>query len=235
MSPSPLFHNRREAGERLAQAVQVELKHLQTRTAASPVVFALPRGGVPVAEPVAERLGCPLDIVVAKKITQPENPELAIGAVTADGHVLWSAHRMGSTPSDSYEVALQKAKFKARSQMEQLACGCPRINPSGKIAILVDDGIATGMTMAVAVQALRAQQAGEVWLCAPVAPMELMDTLEQWGDRVIVLATPSPFYSVSRFYREFAQVETTIALAHLQQYYRHFREDTSPLPDPEEE
>ncbi|MDX2098622.1 MAG: phosphoribosyltransferase family protein, partial [Leptolyngbyaceae cyanobacterium bins.59] len=166
-------------------------------------------------------LCCPLDIVVAKKITQPSNPELAIGAVTADGAVLWAedaiqGRQAGKSDTSSLSIALQQAREKAIAQLKQLTPGRPSCMVAGKIAILVDDGIATGMTMAVAAQAVRSQHPAQIWLCAPVAPAELMRRLEAWGDRVILLATPSPFYSVSRFYQQFPQVETEAALVCLQ-------------------
>lgn len=220
MLPSPLFFDRTDAGEQLAQAIHA----IVTETAASsevspkPIVYALPRGGLPVAAPVARTLGCPLDIVVAKKISHPKNPELAIGAVTADGNVLWSEQtpfRIQHQPQE--EVAREEALNKAHSQLAQLAQDRPQVNPQGAIAIVVDDGIATGMTMAVAAQALRAQHPAAVWLCAPVAPLALLLWLRQWGDRIIVLETPQPFLSVSRFYAEFPQVETESAIAYLQQ------------------
>ncbi len=168
--------------------------------------------------PVARLLHCPLDIVVAKKISHPNNPELAIGAVTADGNVLWSEQTSFRLQySQEGEAALTEAIHKAKLQLAQLSPGCPPVNPEGAIAILVDDGIATGMTMAVAAQALRAQNPAAVWICAPVAPLSLLPWLEQWGDRVILLETPQSFFSVSRFYAEFPQIETEEALACLQQ------------------
>ena len=91
MSAALRFSDRLNAGEQLAQSIKVALLELNAAgISAQPIVYALPRGGIPVAVPVAVALGCPIDIVVAKKITQLENPELAIGAVTSDGHVLWS-------------------------------------------------------------------------------------------------------------------------------------------------
>ena len=218
MPPSPLFCDRICAGEQLAAAIRATAIKLRSFESVQPIVYALPRGGVPVAAQVARLLGCPLDVVVAKKISLPENPELAIGAVTADGQVLWAK----PTPFRRQSVALRQAALtealqKAKSQLAQFTPACPQINLEGAIAILVDDGIATGMTMAVAAQALRAQHPAEVWLCAPVAPPSLLPWLEQWGDRIIVLETPQSFFSVSSFYTKFPQVETEAALAELQQ------------------
>jgi predicted phosphoribosyltransferase len=224
MSPFPRFRNsdstvlfadRWDAGEKLAQVIQVELERLRlTQSVVQPIVYALPRGGIPVAQPIARQLQCPLDLIVSKKITRPDNPELAIGAVTADGHVLWAeAHSEESDPFLLWSKALHHAQKKAQVQLTRFASSCPHIAARGAIALLVDDGIATGMTIAVAAQALRDQQPAEIWICAPVAPASLVPFLHDWSDRVLVLETPEVFYSVSRFYAEFSQVETEAAIA----------------------
>lgn len=217
MFSNPFFEDRADAGEKLAEAVLNELgkSDLTAPDAVKPIVYALPRGGLPVAVPVARRLGCPLDVVVAKKITRPDNLELAIGAATADGHVLW--HKQKQPNSRWQKLALQQAENKAQSLLADLSAGRPNVSAAGALAILIDDGIATGMTVAVAAQALQSQQPAALWICAPVAPGELMGFLEEMGERAIVLETPHPFYSVSRFYGQFPQVETAEALACLQQ------------------
>ncbi|MCY7278498.1 MAG: phosphoribosyltransferase [Phormidesmis sp. CAN_BIN44] len=220
-----IFVDRHDAGEKLAQAVLAEAQTLPDSTKF--VVYALPRGGLPVAEPVARTLGCPLDVIVAKKITRPEDLELAIGAVTADGQVLWQK-TVSSDQGRSREEALRVAQEKAQAQLAQFA-DRPDIDPDGAIALIVDDGIATGMTMAVAVKSLRTRNPLEVWVCAPVAPLGMVDLLRQWSDsserrgvdRAIILATPDPFWSVSRFYQVFTQVETEDALACLQNFYKN--------------
>ena len=213
----PFFDDRADAGEKLAEAVLGELGklNLTPQDAVKPIVYALPRGGLPVAVPVARRLGCPLDVVVAKKITRPDNLELAIGAATADGHILWQKQKPHNLHLQ--KLAQSLAQNNAQSLLADLSPGRPNVSAAGALAILVDDGIATGMTVAVAAQALRAQQPAALWICAPVAPADLMGFLAQMGDKLIILETPDPFYSVSRFYAEFPQVETAEALACLQQ------------------
>ncbi|MCL6433130.1 MAG: phosphoribosyltransferase [Leptolyngbyaceae cyanobacterium HOT.MB2.61] len=212
------FTNRQEAGEELARAVLNEIsKHPAQQEEKRYVVYALPRGGLPIAAPIAHALHCPLDVIVAKKITRPDNSELAIGAVTADGHVVWSPHRrLMMPPFHQYQSALEHARTHAEAQWRELSPTGPRANPAGAIALLVDDGIATGMTMAAAVRSLHAQQAAQIWICAPVAPPDLMPFLRELGDRVIILATPHPFHSVSRFYEEFPQMTTEEAASYLQ-------------------
>ncbi len=210
------FADRREAGEILAKTVLGELAANSIPTDLPFAVYALPRGGLPVAEPIARALGCPLDVILAKKITLPDNTELAIGAVTADGQVVWAPHRrMVNPPFNQYHEALEKARKHAQAQWHEFSPNGFRVNPAGTIALVVDDGIATGMTMAAAVQSLRAQNAAQVWICAPVTPPELMAFLERIGDRVIVLAAPTPFNSVSRFYQKFPQLTNEEAMSYL--------------------
>jgi predicted phosphoribosyltransferase len=221
MSYTPLFTDRTDAGEKLAQKINSILQ----QTAASlkpPIVYALPRGGLPVAAPVARLLGCPLTIMVAKKISHPQNPELAIGAVTTSGNVLWSEQKLFRSQNylRSREAALNIALNKAKLLEAQLISGCPQVNAEGATAILVDDGIATGMTIAVAAIAAKALGCASVWLCTPLAPLKLLPWLSQWCDRLIILETPEPFLSVSNFYVDFHQVESTEALVYLQQQHQ---------------
>lgn len=218
MSPAIIFRDRIDAGEQLAQEIHRIFTQMAASSVAQPIVYALPRGGLPVALPIARSLRCPLDIVVAKKISHPQNPELAIGAVTADGNIIWSEETpLDLRNSELGEMAVNEALKKANSQLAYLTPGRTKFNPEGAIAILVDDGIATGMTIKVAAIALRAQNPSAVWICAPVAPWSLLPWLEKWGDRIILLSAPKSFLSVSRFYAEFPQVETESALACLYQ------------------
>jgi len=220
MSSAPLFCDRTDAGEQLAQSLLTQITQLKAAGfTAPPVVYALPRGGIPVAAPVARQLNCPMDIVVAKKIATPQNPELAIGAVTSEGNVLWTRQKLfGRTNSPILEKALRKAHQKAQAQLDRLSIGCPRVDPEGVLALLIDDGIATGMTIAAATQALKVHNPAQVWICAPVAPVGLTPWLSEWCDRVVILKTPDPFLSVSRFYDQFPQVATEEALIYLQQH-----------------
>ncbi|MBN3873819.1 phosphoribosyltransferase [Nostoc sp. JL33] len=221
MSHTPFFADRTHAGEELARVIHDVLTQqaIDSGVKPVPIVYALPRGGVPVAAPIARLLDCPLTIVVAKKISHPENPELAIGAVTTFGNVLWADQKLFRPKHDARwrEVALNKAINQAKSLEAQLISACPQVNAKDATLILVDDGIATGMTIAVAATALKMLSPAAVWLCSPVAPQKLLPWLEQWGDRTIVLETPEPFWSVSNFYAQFPQVDTLEALEYLQQ------------------
>lgn len=230
MTSEPLFSDRTAAGEQLAQVILTQVNQLkEAGFAAQPIVYALPRGGIPIAIPVARKLGCPVNILVAKKITLPQNPELAIGAVTSDGQVLWLRQNLwGKIKSSFQENALRQAQEKAQAQLNQLSIACPEVNPKGALALIIDDGIATGMTMAAATQAVRTKEPAQIWNCAPVAPVGLSQWLSKWSDRVILLETPDPFFSVSRFYKEFPQVESEKALFYLQQHNYPFLNSQNP-------
>ena len=205
------FADRHQAGEKLAQAVLEAVSEVKLQDPRY-VVYALPRGGLPVAAPIARALNCPLDVVVAKKITRPGNSELAIGAVTADGTAVWVD---SAEPNPDSLAALHQAQTLAQRQLSLLSPK-DRFNPQGAIALLVDDGIATGMTMAAAVLHVRSQSPAQIWICTPVAPLDLLPYLHSLGDRVVILSCPTPFYSVSRFYKAFAQISTETAATYLQ-------------------
>ena len=218
----PIFQDREAAGEELAQAIRTQLdkQAVESGLKPIPIVYALPRGGLPVALPVARLLDCPLQIEVAKKISHPQNEELAIGAVTASGSIIWSDNRLFRFRFYSREkrqASVNTAMECAKSLEAQLSPACPQVNVEGATIILVDDGIATGMTIAGAAKALRKLNPAQIWLCTPVAPLKLMPWLQKWGEKVIVLATPESFLSVSNFYVEFPQLKTQEALEYLQQ------------------
>ena len=220
MTDSILFRDRTDAGKQLAQLVCAHKNKLGSSITDVPlIVYALPRGGIPVAIPVAQELGCPLDIIVAKKITTPSHPELAIGAVTSNGNLVWAKpHLFRKISWGNLQQAMENAQQQAKERQAQLSAYRPTLNPRGAIAIIVDDGIATGMTIAVAAQEIRDRQVKEIWLCSPLAPLELTPKLQLWGDRVLILATPHPFFSVGRFYENFAQVSLETAITLLQEY-----------------
>jgi predicted phosphoribosyltransferase len=231
MLEMPLFCDRTDAGNELAELVFDAFSKLDSASIAPPIVYALPRGGLPVAVPVARRLCCPLNVILAKKISRKENPELAIGACTAAGDVVWSSNRaVSKLNSQIRDSALQQAQQKAQAQLAEFIPVLPTVNPEGALVILVDDGIATGMTCAVAAKALRSQKPAFLWVAAPVAPAEIHDSLCEWADAILLLAKPESFFSVSRFYEQFPQVEMIEALACLEDHNRWLAAQTQAHP-----
>jgi putative phosphoribosyl transferase len=194
-----IFADRVEAGERLGET-------LLPLAASNAVVLAIPRGGVIVGEAAARALGAPLDVVVPRKIGAPGNPELAIGAVAPGIRVLDRRMVGGLGVSDEYldrEIAAQEAEIERRQHAYRQ--GRPPQPVEGRVAIVVDDGVATGSTAVAALRWAREQGAARVVLAVPVAPPQSLERLGAEADDVVVLETPSPFFAVGEWYRDFDQ------------------------------
>jgi predicted phosphoribosyltransferase len=156
---------------------------------------------------VAETLGAPLDIVIPRKVGAPGNPELGLGAVAEDVEVLDEHLIRVLDVSDEYlrrEIAAQREEIARRSSAYR--SGRPPVDLGGKVAVVVDDGVATGGTAAAALRWARAKEAKRVVLAVPVAPREAVRRLEAEADEVRVLATPEPFFAVGQWYGSFPQV-----------------------------
>lgn len=193
-----LFQDRRDAGRQLARLVAT-LPGLNDA-----IVLGLPRGGVPVAFEVARACKIPLDILVVRKLGAPGQRELALGAIASGGVVALNHEilRVLRISEQSMSVAVERAKQElARAELAWRG-GCPPLSIDGRVAILVDDGLATGATMRAAVRAVRGR-AREVVIAVPVAAESTCSALENEVDRIFCVATPEPFDAVSRFYRNF--------------------------------
>lgn len=196
------FADRRDAGERLAGVVA-------SLGPQDPVVYALPNGGVPVAAPIADLLGADLDIVLVRKIGVPGHRELAMGAVGETGEVVRNRDliaRLGITEAD-----FERATDLSRQELARRA-GVYRertvpVSPRGRLAIVVDDGLATGATARAAVQVLREMGANGIWLAVPVAPPDAAGLFDDITERFIVLTTPHDLGAVGRWYDSFDHVE----------------------------
>jgi predicted phosphoribosyltransferase len=216
------FTDRWEAGALLAPPLTAALEDLTEKVPLA--IYALPRGGVPVAIALGQRLNLPVGIIAAKKITLPNQPEFALGAVTMTGHCLWG-YRPGEATETLLEQAQTAAIRRAQSQWQEFAPHCPPFQPQGRGWIVVDDGIATGLTMLAAIQLGRIYEAAWVWVCVPVMPPETVAHFQGQGARLLVLATPSPFNCVSRFYQDFPQLTNGEVIAQLQHHNHQFLVD----------
>ena len=203
MSTRRLFINRDDAGRRLAAA----MKRLSFER---PVVYALPRGGVPVAAQVAAALNAPLDLVLVRKIGAPYQPELAVGAVV-DGdtpELVINRDIAAAAGADADYIAAVEKRELREIERRRLAyfSGKDRVSPQGRDAIVVDDGVATGATALAAVHALKRRRARRVIVATPVAPPDAVERLEAEADLVVCLAQPQWFGGISAFYQDFHQL-----------------------------
>jgi putative phosphoribosyl transferase len=195
------FQNRSQAGQVLAQ----ELAKLELP--ADSIVLALPRGGVPVGFEIARSLGFPLDIAVVRKIGVPWQPELAMGAVGANGVRTLDVdliHKAGIRDEQVARIAAAEA-HEAERRERIFRAGRPPLDLKNRTVILVDDGLATGSTMTAAVKLVRALEPRRVIVAVPVASPQACEQIQGIADECVCLATPSPFQAVGQWYEDFAQ------------------------------
>ncbi|NWG92937.1 MAG: phosphoribosyltransferase [Parvularculaceae bacterium] len=197
------FENRAEAGALLSRELD-RLKPLD------PVVYALPRGGLPVAAEVARRLGAPLDLVLVRKIGAPGHSELAVGAVADGAAPTVILHHKVLRDRGVSEGYVNDATAAALKEIERRRFAFENarrpVSPEGRVVVLVDDGLATGATMEAAVAAMRAAKAKRVIVAVPTAPVDMAEKFRTLADEFMALSTPEPFWSVGSQYRNFPQL-----------------------------
>lgn len=195
------FKDRFDAGERLAE----KLKEYSDKK--NVLIFALPRGGVPVAYKIAEKLHLPLDVFLVRKLGTPFNEELAMGAISLGNTVV-----LNEEVIDSYDISQEDIErvenrelqeLKRRNQLYRQGREYPSI--ANKTVILIDDGLATGATAIAAVQALKKQNPHQVILAVPVGSPDTCNKLAEFADEVVCLNTPVNFYAVGQAYLNFSQ------------------------------
>lgn len=192
------FADQRDAGERLADM-------LVGQKWSDPLVLGLARGGVPVADAVAERLDAQLDVLVVHKIGAPRRPEFDVGAVTAEGQAYYhedSLRRLGLTPSDLAETAAAE-RAEARWRVRHYQQGREHIPRDRRDVLVVDDGLATGVTATGALRAVVEDASRRVVFAAPVCAPERVQQLQHEADDVVCVVTPEGFGAVGMWYRYF--------------------------------
>lgn len=199
-----MFADREEAGRKLG----AKLMRFKDQDAC---VFALPRGGVPVGFEIARMLGAPLDLIIVRKLGAPHQPELAIGALADGEHpqivlnddIVTMLRVSGEYIAEEKERQLLEI---ARRRQSYLA-GRPRASASRRIAIIVDDGIATGATIRAAIRSIRAAKPARLVLAVPVAPTETIAALRREADEIVCLEAHEDFMAISIYYRNFRQLD----------------------------
>ena len=208
-----MFRDRREAGERLAE----RLLHLKDRR---PIVLALPRGGVAIGAAIARRLGAPLDLVLVRKIGAPGQPELALGALSDGAAPEVYIDRAMAARLGIAEEYIEEETARERVEVERrravYCAGRPPIGLAGHTAIVVDDGIATGATMRVALRAVRRRGPAHLVLAAPVAAADTLANLAHEADETVCVEAPRNLAAIGYYYDDFHQMsdaEVTALLA----------------------
>jgi predicted phosphoribosyltransferase len=196
-----IFRDRTEAAQKLAL-------NLKRRAYRDPLLLAIPRGGVMVGATLAEEIGAELDVILVRKLGAPQNPELAIGAVSEDGTIVLNGFAKqipGVTPEyiaqererQLAELTRRRAVFRAVRPPAAIA---------GRSIIVTDDGMATGSTMMAALEVVRAAGPHEIIVALPVLPGDRVNNLAQYCDQLVYLVAPSSFRAVGQFYEEFSQL-----------------------------
>lgn len=195
------FENRYTAGRRLAEAL------LDYRDDPGLLVLALPRGGVPVAYEIARLLHAELDVLVVRKLGVPYQPELAMGAIASAGARFFNEDivRTSGLKPEQVESVIEEQQAELARREKAYRGDKPPLAVEGRTVIVVDDGIATGASIQVAVQALRSLNPVKVVVAVPVAPIEGARRLTAVADGFVCLLTPTPFYAVGQWYRDFRQ------------------------------
>lgn len=194
------FVDRHQAGQLLARALQPHLKK-------PAVLYALPRGGVPVAVEIALASGVPLDLVIARKIGHPQQPEYAVGAVTERGKPIFGDRDCSSAEPDWLQARVKQERAEAQRRRQLYCSGLPRRSAAGQCAILVDDGIATGLTMLAAIAEVRQDAPAELVAAVPVAPAEAVERFSELVDHFVAVHIPAIYAgAVGYYYEDFRQL-----------------------------
>lgn len=198
----PIFYDRIDAGEKLA-------KKLVKYRPSHPIILGMPRGGVVVAYAIARALQAPLDIIVARKLGAPDQPEFAIGAIAPNDIVVWNEEAL-SYINLNETIKQQLIATEQKEMQRRLKIYRGNLVPlslQDKVVIIVDDGIATGQSALAAIKSVRKMKPKKIILAVGVAAADSLTLLQSEVDELICLATPEPFYAVGEWYENFAQVE----------------------------
>lgn len=210
-----IFRDRFEAGSLLANKLMNFVEE-------DALVLAVPRGGVIIAAEIATLLNLSIDLIIPRKIGAPQNPEVAIGAVTQDGTTLFNQRLidlMGLSRTELEELVSRQVD-EIRRRMSLYGAGQNIESSKGRQLIVVDDGVATGHTMQAALRSARRYDPKELIMAIPVAPRDTLELLKKEVDRAVCLTIPEDFYAVGQFYENFEQIEDEKVIKIMQDFSR---------------
>lgn len=195
-----VFQDRIDAARQLAEG-------LRRFASDRPLILAVPRGAVPMGEVIARELHGDLDVVLVRKLRSPFSPELAVGAIDEGGWCYIADYAAGAGADARYLEGEKREQLELlRRRRESYTPGRPPLRVAGRVAIVVDDGLATGATMIAALHSVAARKPKRVVCAVPVASREALGKVAPYADEIVCLESPATFQAVSRFYREFPQV-----------------------------
>ncbi|KKS64483.1 phosphoribosyl transferase [Candidatus Daviesbacteria bacterium RIFCSPLOWO2_01_FULL_43_38] len=195
-----VFSDRNEAGEMLARA-------LEKYKGKDIIIYALPKGGVVTATQVAKKLHAPLDILIIRKIGHPYNPEYALCAVSLNSQLVCDEEELAQVDKNWFQEELERQKVRAKEQYKLYNKNKKPLPAKGKIAIIVDDGIATGLTIKAAIQEITRENPKKIIIAVPIVPKDVEQELKAVVDELIALEIPEEFIgSVGAYYNYFPQV-----------------------------
>ncbi|HLB51841.1 MAG TPA: phosphoribosyltransferase [Patescibacteria group bacterium] len=204
-----VFADRKDAGEQLAEKLLSENITLENS-----ILLALPRGGIPVAVEIHKMLKIPYDILISRKLGSPGNPEFGFGAISENNTIYLnreSIFEYGITEKYINDI-VNKEKNEMQRRIDLYRKGKQLTDLNGKIAILVDDGIATGVTTKAAIQAANSLGAKEVWICTPVCPKDTYLKLQKDCTKIISLLIPEYLFAIGEYYKKFDQLSDDVII-----------------------
>ncbi|MBV6458629.1 MAG: putative phosphoribosyl transferase [Fimbriimonadaceae bacterium] len=213
-----LFRNRVEAGQKLAGLLW---RHQNENC----IVYGLPRGGAIVAAEVARALHAPLDLLLARKVSHPDMREYAIGAVSEDGEVVLNGREVEKIPESYLNAEIGSRREEANDQREKYLSEFLPLSAAGKVAIVVDDGIATGYTVMAAISMLKKRNPAKIIVATPVGSPDVSERLADYADEVVVPHQPADFFAIGNYYEDFSPPSDSTIIELL-------RETREPLGEP---
>ena len=215
-----MFKNRKDAGEKLAQALE------KYRTE-NPIILAIPRGGVEVGLQVAERLNADFSLIIARKLPFPDNPEAGFGAIAENGSTFIFENAYYWLAGETIEEIKQQQIAEIERRIKTLRGGNPLPEIAGRTVIIIDDGIAMGSTMRAAIELCKNKKAGKIVVAVPVAGREIAEKLQEKVDELVVLETPVYFRAVAQAYERWYDVSDEEVLDLLREKYKGKRTERS--------